>query len=86
MATPYSSSAMAVPAAPWRMRHAATACFLWKSQGAGIYDMGVSRTGGTPKIGWFMMENPIDMDDDWGYPYDETETWLYDDDICVLLF
>ena len=33
--------------------------------------------GGTPKIaGWFISGNipSFEMDDDWGYPYDETET------------
>ena len=24
--------------------------------------------GGTPIAGWFMVENPVEMDDDWGYP------------------
>ena len=24
---------------------------------------------GVPQNGWFMMENAIEMDDDWGYPY-----------------
>ena len=26
--------------------------------------------GGTPIAGWFIVENKIRMDDDWGYPYD----------------
>jgi len=30
--------------------------------------MGVSINMGTPIAGWFIMENPIEMDDDWGYP------------------
>ena len=24
---------------------------------------------GYPIAGWFTMEHPIEMDDDWGYPY-----------------
>ena len=31
--------------------------------------MGVSINGGTPIAGWLLMENPIQMDDDWGYPH-----------------
>ena len=30
--------------------------------------------GGSPSYGWFRMENPTKMDDDWGYPYDLSET------------
>ena len=30
---------------------------------------GVSINGGTPIAGWFIVENPIKMDDDWGYLY-----------------
>ena len=31
--------------------------------------MGVSTNGGTPIAGWFIRENPIKMDEDWGYPH-----------------
>ena len=29
--------------------------------------IGVSTKGGTPIAGWFIRENPVEMDDDWGY-------------------
>ena len=32
------------------------------------YYMGVSLNGGTPQNGWFRMEDPMKMDDNWGYP------------------
>ena len=32
-------------------------------------DMGVSIVMGVPPNGWFIRDNPIKMDDDWGYPY-----------------
>ena len=31
--------------------------------------MGVSINVGTPIAGWFIMEHPTKMDDDWGYPF-----------------
>ena len=31
-------------------------------------NMGVSINGDTPVAGWFIRENPIKMDDDWGTP------------------
>ena len=31
--------------------------------------MGVSIVIGVPKNGWFIRENPIKLDDDWGYPH-----------------
>ena len=36
-----------------------------------VYDMqmGVSINGGTPKKDGFCWEDPIEMDDDWGYPH-----------------
>ena len=42
-----------------------------------ITELGVSINGGTPIAGWFIREYPIRMDDDWGYPYDETETPIW---------
>ena len=33
-------------------------------------DLVVSTHGGTPIAGWFTMEGPTQMGDDWGYPYD----------------
>ena len=34
------------------------------------------KIGGTPIAGWFLMENPMKMDDDWGLPlFWETSTW-----------
>ena len=43
-----------------RKKHAGLGCFL---------SMGVSINGGTPIVGWFIMEHPTKMDDNWGYPY-----------------
>ena len=34
--------------------------------------MEVSINGGTPIAGWFIRENPVKVDDDWGYPYFRT--------------
>jgi len=31
--------------------------------------MGISMNGGSPIAGWFRMENPMKMDDNWGYPH-----------------
>ena len=37
----------------------------WRSNkhGWGLPEIGI------PQNRWFIMENPIEMDDDWGYPY-----------------
>ena len=32
-------------------------------------DMEVSIVMGVPQNGWFIVENSIQMDDDWGYPH-----------------
>ena len=32
------------------------------------YDLGISRNGATQNR-WFIMDNPTNMDDGWGYPY-----------------
>ena len=34
---------------------------------------------GVPQIGWFIVETPITMDDDWGYPH-------FNNSACVLLY
>jgi len=42
--------------------------------------MGISQNGGTLSVaGWFISWNipGSKMDDNWGYPYDETETSIY---------
>ena len=37
--------------------------------------MGFPKIEATPIAGWFISwKQTIKMDDDWGYPYDETET------------
>ena len=38
------------------------------------YMGGVHFHWGTPQNGWFIVEHPIEVDDDWGYPYDFLET------------
>ena len=37
----------------------------------------VSINMGTPIAGWFIRENPIQMDDDWGYPYFRKPSYMY---------
>ena len=37
----------------------------------------VSINGDTPIAGWPIRENPTDMDDDWGYPYDLGNPTIY---------
>ena len=34
---------------------------------------------GYPEMDFFERENPIQRDDDWRYPYDETETSVWDE-------
>ena len=36
--------------------------------------IGVSIGMGVPQNGWLMRENPINMDDDWGYKYPYSRT------------
>ena len=39
--------------------------------------MRVSINGGSPIAGWFLRENPIKMDDDWGYPHFRGNPQIY---------
>ena len=45
------------------------AMVTWGLPFLGNIQMGVSINGGPPRTGCFTMENPIGMDDDWGYPH-----------------
>ena len=48
--------------------------------------LGVSASWGYLKMGWFISWKipSFDMDDDWGYPYDETETSIWACSVCSL--
>ena len=39
--------------------------------------MVVSINGGTTIAGWFIMENTIKMDENWGYPYFRKPSYIY---------
>ena len=54
----FAKSSQAVQDAPWLRSHAAL---------LGIVNLGGSIDGGIQN-GWSIVENPIKMDDDWGYP------------------
>ena len=49
----------------------------WDSPPLSLHYMGGSIVMGIPQNGWFIMDNPAKMDDDWGYPHFRKPPYVY---------